>query len=510
VIDASSGTAFPPIRESFHRQHIFRRTLDAALRIEAYAAWRVVSKAATMERPTVPPTILIVDDEETIRAHLKDRFVKAGLRVLDAASGMEALERFAEGVDLTVLDQGLPDVEGLALLRRLREIDGGSLVIMMTGYASIENSVQAIKAGAYHYLSKPFELDDMMRAVNAALETTRLHREAQMIERADWPDHAFDTIIGRSPQIRAVKALLRKISESPASTLLLTGESGTGKDLAAKAVHFNSLRASKPFLNITCSALPEPLLESELFGHERGAFTDARQMKKGLLEQAEGGSVFLDEIGDTPLGIQAKLLRFLEEKSFRRVGGNVDIHLDIRIIAATNRRLEDAVREHTFREDLYYRLRVMPVTMPPLRDRISDIPMIVTALVDRFNRELGRHTKEVSAEAISMLQAHSWPGNVRELKNAVEGAMLLCTRDTLDEQDFQPFMEPEAIADFMLPPGGLVFEDLERDLVRQALERSGGNQVEAGVLLGMNRDQIRYRIAKFHLSTARSRTVRPD
>ena len=450
-------------------------------------------------------TILIVDDEEVIRHHLKDRCLSAGYRVLEAASGAQALERFGEAVDVTLLDRQLPDVEGLALLRRLRELDGQALVIMMTAFSTIEDSVQAIKAGAFHYLAKPFAIDEMMRAVDKALETMERLRDARATQRASL-ESSFDSIIGQSPEIRAVKSLLRKIAASAASTVLITGESGTGKDLAAKAVHSNSARAAKPFVNITCSALPEPLLESELFGHERGAFTDARQMRRGLLEQASGGTVFLDEIGESSLGIQAKLLRFLEEKSFRRVGGGADIHVDVRIIAATNRKLEEAVRQGTFREDLYYRLRVMPVTMPPLRDCRSDIPLLVASLVDRFNGELGGSSRHFSTAAISVLQAYAWPGNVRELRNVVEGAMLLSTHETIEAVDLHAFMAPDATDDFRLPSGGIIFEDLERDLVLQALERSGGNHARAGMLLGMNRDQIRYRIAKFHLVTPRSDT----
>jgi len=300
--------------------------------------------------------------------------------------------------------------------------------------------------------------------------------------------------------MRSVKTLLRKIAESPGSTVLLTGESGTGKDLAAKAIHYNSDRGAGPFMNITCSALPEALLESELFGHERGAFTDAKQQKKGLLELGERGSVYLDEIAEMPPPLQAKLLRFLEDRAFRRVGGTTDIRVDVRVIAATNRNLEEGVKNGEFREDLYYRLRVLPIVLPPVRERAGDVPLLVKHYIDSFNSEFRREVQGVSSEAVGILEAHSWPGNVRELRNAVERAMLLTEERVLSAEDFQVLLPKEEITDhFRLPHDGIDFEELERDLVIQALERAGGNQTRAASLLGMNRDQIRYRVEKFQL-----------
>jgi transcriptional regulator with GAF, ATPase, and Fis domain len=283
--------------------------------------------------------------------------------------------------------------------------------------------------------------------------------------------------------------------------VLLMGESGTGKDLAAKVLHYNSDRASKPFMNITCSALPEALLESELFGHERGAFTDARQQKRGLLEMADGGTVFLDEIGEMVPALQGKLLRFLEEKAFKRVGGSADITVDVRVVAATNRHLEEEVRQGRFREDLFYRLNVLPIPLPPLRDRLDDIPLLVTFYIDSFNKEFRRRVRGVSADGLERLRRYSWPGNVRELRNAVERAMLLGEGDVLEAGDFTlGSAAPMADADRVsLPEGGMKLEDLERSLVVQALERTGWNQTRAAALLGVNRDQIRYRIEKFQL-----------
>jgi transcriptional regulator with PAS, ATPase and Fis domain len=308
-------------------------------------------------------------------------------------------------------------------------------------------------------------------------------------------------MVGESPAVVAVKVLIRKIATSPASTVLLTGESGTGKDLVAKVLHYNSARAAKPFMNITCSALPDALLESELFGHERGAFTGADRQKRGLLEMADGGTVFLDEIGEMVPGLQAKLLRFLEEKTFKRVGGSSDIKVDVRVVGATNRNLQEEVRQGKFREDLFYRLNVLPIPLPPLRDRAEDIPLLVTFYVDAYNTEFKKRVRGVAPDAMRQLQGYGWPGNIRELRNAIERAMLLTEQDTLTADDF-----PLGVGGMIrlgdrveLPAGGIDLEQLERSLVIQALERTGWNQTKAAVLLGVNRDQIRYRIEKFHL-----------
>jgi transcriptional regulator with PAS, ATPase and Fis domain len=300
--------------------------------------------------------------------------------------------------------------------------------------------------------------------------------------------------------MQQLKGLLKKIAASPASTVLLTGESGTGKDLAAKVIHFNSARSSGAFMNITCSALPETLLESELFGHERGAFTDARQQKKGLLELADGGTLFLDEIGEMVPALQSKLLRFLEEKTFKRVGGSVDIRVDLRVIAATNRNLDEEVQKSKFREDLYYRLKVLPLFLPPLRDRTGDIPQLVRYYVDAFNREFKKNVRGVTADAMRYLESHAWPGNIRELRNAVERAMLLSESNELTAADFSVTGGGPVSQEFKLPPRGIRLDELERSLVEQALARAGGNQTRAATLLGLNRDQVRYRIEKFGLA----------
>jgi transcriptional regulator with PAS, ATPase and Fis domain len=314
-------------------------------------------------------------------------------------------------------------------------------------------------------------------------------------------DYSIGAIIGASPALQTARSLLARIAASPAATVLLYGETGTGKDLAARVVHQNSARHARPLVTITCSAVPEPLLESELFGHERGAFTDARQQKPGLLELADGGTVFLDEIGSIAPAVQVKLLRFLEERTFKRIGGLRDIHVDVRVIAAANSRLEEAVGTRSFREDLYYRLRVMQITLPPLRDRVGDIALLAGHFVNRYNEELGRTVSGVTTEALDMLERHDWPGNIRELRNVIERAMLLLDGDWIASQDLDIVHLNDRPVRFQLPQQGLNLQDVERDLLIQALERTRGNQTRAGYLLGINRDQVRYRIEKFGIPT---------
>ena len=446
-------------------------------------------------------TILVVDDEQLIRWALASRLTDEGYKVIEAESAAEALRKHREGVDLVLLDYKLPDGDGLSVLQSMKAADPETVVILLTAVTNVETAVEAMKRGAYHYANKPFNLDEIVILVEKALETRRLRREVKTLRASQAQPFSLDRIVGGSEAMAGVRSLLQKIATSPASTVLLTGESGTGKDLAAKVVHYASDRASRPFMNITCSALPETLLESELFGHERGAFTGADRQKRGLLESADGGTVFLDEIGEMVPLLQAKLLRFLEEKSFKRVGGSTDLRVDVRVIAATNRTLEEEVRAGRFREDLFYRLNVVPIVLPPLRQRPEDIPALLDYYVEVYNQEFRKKIRQIAPGALERLARYPWPGNVRELRNAVERAMLLAESDELTERDFHlAGARGGALSEGVeLPAAGVDLEQLERSLVVQALERSSWNQTKAASLLGLNRDQIRYRIEKFKL-----------
>ena len=444
-------------------------------------------------------SVLIVEDESLIRWSVRERLEMDGLIVREAGDAAAAREGY-EGVDLVLLDLKFPGATGLQLLEEFRGINPDVPIIMMTADGSAESAVQAMLAGAFHYLTKPLKLDEVAMLSKQALETSRLRRELRAVHDKAASDYGFGHIVGSSPPMKEAKTMLGKIARSPSSTVLVTGESGTGKDLAAKAIHYNSDRRDGPFVNITCSAMPDALLESELFGHEKGSFTGAAGQKKGLFEKADGGTVFLDEIGEMSPILQAKLLRFLEEKAFRRVGGNLDIKVDVRVIAATNRDLRKEIKQGGFREDLFYRLNVLSVELPALRERVGDIPLLGEYFVARFAEEFRKQVKGISKDVIDLLAAYPWPGNVREFRNAIERAVLLCERERLTRDLFAGLDKAaELSADLKLPAEGVKLDELERSLVVQALERTKGNQTRAAKLLGLNRDQIRYRIEKFGL-----------
>ena len=445
--------------------------------------------------------VVVIDDDRLIRTTLAHRLRELGHQVAAVATGREGIEEIAAGADVIALDYRLPDGDGFEFLGQIRHRWPDVPVIMMTGYASIDHAVGAMQSGAHDYVAKPASPDAVAAAVARALADTRLARQARNLASRGHGQRAIDNIIGDSESIRELKALLPRIARSHATTVLITGESGTGKDLVARALHAESTRADGEFVNITCSALPSQLLESELFGHERGAFTDAKVRKEGLLERANHGTVFLDEICEMEPQLQAKLLRFLEEKTFRRVGGADEIHADVRVVAATNVDLRQAVLERQFREDLYYRLAVVTVELPALREREGDIERLVAFFVDRFKAEFDKQVQAVSPSALRALIAHPWPGNVRELRNAVERAVLLSTDPVLTERDFDVVERTSAdSAVVRLPACGIDVREVERSLVEQALERTGGNKTRAAELLGMNRDQVRYRMRRYGLS----------
>jgi two-component system response regulator AtoC len=376
-----------------------------------------------------------------VRWSLHERLNAAGYDILEAGLASEALERLsAAEIDLVLLDDKLPDGDGTSVLKKIKDASPEAQVIVMTAFSSTENAVEAMKLGAYHYVNRPFNLDEVVLLVEKALEARRLLREVRARRANDAREYSFDAIIGASPAMHAVKALLASAATQPASTVLLTGETGTGKTLAARSIHYNSDRAERPFVTITVSAVPEQLLESELFGQERGALSDARQQKRGLLETADGGTVFLDDIGDLPAGLQAKLLRLLEEKKFKRVAGRTDIRADVRVIAATRRGVDEQVANGAFREDLYYHLQATLIALPPLRERHGDVPALASYYIGVFNREFKRHVRGVSPEALAMVEQHQWPGNVCELRNAIERAILLAESEWLQPGDFMGLM----------------------------------------------------------------------
>jgi DNA-binding NtrC family response regulator len=454
-----------------------------------------------------PATVLVVDDEHLIRWSLEQQLRREGYGVLLAETGAEALQKAqAEGPDLVLLDVRLPDADGLEILERLRVANPEAPVIMITAHGGVESAVRAMKLGAHDYVIKPFDVEELKLTVKKTLETKTLRRDLARLQEEASHGARRDDIVGVSGVIRELKALIQRIAESDATTVLLEGESGTGKDLVARVIHFESARARAPFLAVNCVALPEHLLESELFGHEKGSFTDAKTQKRGLFEQADGGTVYLDEIGDMKPGLQAKLLRLIEEKTFRRVGGLRDLHVDVRIIAATNRDLAEAIGSGEFRKDLYYRLKVFPIHLPPLRQHAEDILPLAMHFIARFNREMRREVTGIHPEAQACLQGYPWPGNVRELRNVLERGMILVGGDLLHAEHLLPEISPlpsevqpapPKAAPVALPTDGLRLEEVERDLVRQALEATEGNQVRAARLLGISRDALRTRMKKF-------------
>jgi len=451
-------------------------------------------------------TILIVDDEPVVLGVLEEQLREDSFHTESAGSLRALRERLAgPPPSLVLLDLHLPDGNGLDLLPRLRAAWPATAVIVMTGQGSVTGAVRAMRLGAFNYVQKPFVGAELSLASRQAIDTTRLQQRAEDDRLRNSARFSFDRIIARSEAMARVVAEARTVAASRATSVLLLGESGTGKGLVAGAIHYASLRAAQPFLKVTCSAIPESLLEAELFGHERGAFTDAKERRRGVFEAAHKGTVFLDEIGDMPPSLQAKLLGVVEDRAFSSVGGTRRIEVDVRIIAATHRDIELAVHEGRFREDLLYRLRVVPIILPPLRERPEDILPLAEVFLREFNREFGRSVTGFDGGAAGRLRGHTWPGNVRELRNVIERAMLFTSSDRLTASDllidlgYRPGVAHRQGA-FNLPASGVDLQSVERDFVRQALARTKGNQRKAAKLLGITRDQLRYRVEKMGLA----------
>ena len=449
--------------------------------------------------------VLVVDDENLIRVWLESHLADAGYRVTVTEDVARARDAFAQTApDAVLLDLKLPDGSGMDLLREFRETDPDLTAIMLSAHGDISTAVEAVKSGAYHFLEKPPQLEDVLITLEKGLETRGLKRTVSGLRRqAGWRFAGIE-IVGRSELMQKIVDLVDKVGASGGTTVLLRGESGVGKEVVAQAIHARSDRAEFPFLEINCTALPEALLESELFGHERGAFTDARERKQGLMEFADRGTVLLDEIGDLPAGAQAKLLRFLETRTFKRLGGVRDITVDVRIIASTNRDLEAAVRDGSFRRDLFFRLNVVPITIPPLRERPEDVMPLAKFLLDKLTTAMRRPARSFSREALTMLERYAWPGNVRELKNVIERAIILEDGPEVLPAHLPDELRPGMSAldlepGYTLPAGGIDLEMLERDLLRQALQRTRGNKTRAAELLGLTRDTLRYRIETYGL-----------
>ena len=446
--------------------------------------------------------VLIIDDEKLVRWSLQQKLMREGYEVETAPSGEEGLNLVREdGHDLVLLDLRLPGMDGVQVLQEIKKLEREIGVIMLTADTGIARAVECVRLGAHNYLCKPFDFDEVRVALEKAREDLKLRREVTRIRRAQRRKFGLDNLVGQSPQMRALRELIVKIGASDATTVMIEGENGTGKELAARAIHFSSARANQPFLAINCSAIPENLIESELFGHERGAFTDAKTTKKGLFELADGGTVLLDEIGDMKPALQAKLLRVLETREFHRIGGTQPITVDVRVIAATNRNLEEAIAAGDFRQDLYYRLKVLSLRMPALREQPEDIPLLADHYLRQFAGEYNRPAKQLSLEAVKALRASQWPGNVRELRNVIE-RLVIMEADAVIESKHLP---PEIRAGVKrtgkwlieLPAAGVALAEVERELVLQAMERSGGNQTRAAELLGIERDALRRRLLKY-------------
>jgi DNA-binding NtrC family response regulator len=440
--------------------------------------------------------ILIVEDEEKLRRVIELQLASAGFDV-DNAGTAEAALKIVDRADLVLTDLRLPHMDGLEFLALIRRQNAQVPVIMMTAFGSVETAVEAMKAGATDFLLKPFSLDHLMQVVGKAMEVGALRDENRQLKAELGRRYEFDNIIGRSPAMQEIFNTIERVGPTRA-TVLLAGESGVGKDLIARAIHFHSPRRDRPLVKINCTAIPENLMESELFGYEKGAFTGANTTKPGKFEQADTGTVFLDEIGDVPGPIQVKLLRILQEREFERLGSNVTRHIDVRVIAATNQDLREALEQGTFREDLYYRLNVVPLNIPALRERKQDIPFLANHFIKKLAPDSGSRVESITAAAMEKLMAYHWPGNVRELENVIERSLVMCRGTQLDAVDIklEEAPRPKHQSDSHFLPEGTSLDQYEQDLIREALRRADGNKSQAARLLGLTRNALRYRLTQ--------------
>ncbi|GAB4342536.1 MAG: sigma-54 dependent transcriptional regulator [Calditrichia bacterium] len=437
--------------------------------------------------------ILIVDDELSVRSSLQEWFLEDGFRVETASSGEEALEKMHGGpYDIVLLDIKMPGMDGITLQKKINKIDPHAIIIIMTAYASVETAVDAIKSGAFDYVTKPFDPDELSNLVRNALKQKDLTEENLQLKETITEMSAADNIIGESPEMKRVFELVNTVAGTD-STVLIRGESGTGKELIARAIHFNSKRRYFPIVTVNCGAIPENLLESELFGHEKGAFTGAQYRRKGKIAQADRGTLFLDEIGDISPKMQVDLLRVLQDKKITPLGGNKEIEVDFRLICATNRNLEKLVEEGKFREDLYYRINVFTIFLPPLRERRGDILPLARYFIKKYARSMGKPEKKISPEAEELLLSYSWPGNVRELENAIERAMVVGKKPQLSEEDLPLYLEqrPNRFN------GRLTLADIEKDHIERVLAETEGNITRAASLLGIDRVTLYNKLKKY-------------
>ena len=451
--------------------------------------------------------ILVVDDEQGMRDFLSIMLKKEGYEVVAAENGEHALKAIhAEIYDLVITDVKMPKVDGIEVLRTVKEVSPETVVIVITAFATTDTAVQAMKLGAYDYITKPFKVDEIKLIIQKALEKHHLRKENILLRREIAARAGFENFVGKSAAMQKVFALIRQVADTK-STVLISGESGTGKELVARAVHYSSARKDKPFVTVNCGALPETLLESELFGYMKGSFTGATSNKQGLFEAANGGTIFLDEISATTLNLQIKLLRVIQERTFMRVGGTTDIKVDVRVIAASNKDLQSEVAKGTFREDLYYRLNVIPVHLPPLRERKEDIAVLVEHFLNKFT-STGKEPKKITGDALKFFMSYRWPGNVRELENTIERLVILASGDTISIEHVPDSLKtaipcPELIPSD-IPDAGLNMEELlenaERTLLQKALEKSGGVKTEAAKLLGLSFRSFRHRLQKYESS----------